>query len=104
MGTAVFTQIPYLDTSVLITRDQLSLIRMDYDVVNRGSVVVIALYTSRAKRNANMSSSARRGSRSVSSFTEALPCIPDLDSAVFTSRCKPLPLTVEGYRSHVPLM
>lgn len=47
MGTAVFTQIPYLYASILIAGYQFSLIRMYHDIVDGRAVVVVALYASR---------------------------------------------------------
>lgn len=79
MCAAVFAEVPNLDTAALIARDQLALIWMNDNVVHRRAMVVIALNT--------------RCSR-----------IPNLDGAIFASRCKPLAFAVERDRRDIARM
>lgn len=70
MRALVLPQIPNPYVAPSIARNQLPLIRMNDDVVNRGAMQIIALDTARAR-------------------------IPDLHRAVLGARHHPLPLAVE---------
>jgi hypothetical protein len=76
MTTLILAQIPYSNIAAPITADQLSLIRMDNDIIDRNAMRIVALHVARA-------------------------CIPDLDRAVFTGGYHPFPLAVEGYACYV---
>jgi len=71
VGTVVLGQIPYSDTSRPVATDNLTLIRVDYDIIRRAAMVIASL---------NRSS----------------PCLPDLDSAVFGASNHPFSLAVKS--------
>lgn len=79
MRAVVLGQIPHANASRPIATDDLSLVRVNYNIICRAPMVVTAL----------------DGSRS---------CLPDLDSSVFGAADHPLPLTVESNASDVPCM
>ena len=72
MGAFVLAQVPNSNVSTAVTRNQLPLVGVNDDVVDRNLVVVITLYAS-------------------------CPRIPDLYSAIFGARNHPLALAMEGY-------
>lgn len=53
MSTAVLPKIPNLHASILVTRYQFALIRMDHDIVDRRAVIVVALYAGRPRTAAS---------------------------------------------------
>ena len=71
MGTVVLGQVPHSDTSRPVATDNLTLIRVDYDIVRRAAMFIASL------------------DRSSS-------CLPDLDSAVFGASDHPFSLTMKS--------
>ena len=71
MRTAISSKIPNLDRAGLIARDELSLIRMEGEIVDGGGMSVVAL---------------RRGGANV----------PDFDRSVFGARDEPFRFGVPG--------
>ena len=77
MRALVLAQIPYSDVTAAIARDELPLVRMNNDVIDRMAVVVIAL--------------DNRG-----------PRVPDLDSAILGAGHHPLALAVKSDAGDIP--
>lgn len=76
MRASVLGQIPQSDASGAVAANDLSLIRVDDNVVRRGAVVVAALDSSGAG-------------------------FPDLDCAVLRACNHPLALAMEGHTGHI---
>ena len=76
MSTLVLAQVPDTDVPPSVAADQLPLVWVDDDIVDRNSMRVVALDT---------------GGTSI----------PDLDRAVFGARDHPFALTVEGHAGDV---
>jgi hypothetical protein len=79
MWTLILAQIPDSYIASSVTADQLSLIRVDYNIIDRDTMTVIAL---------NISSTS----------------IPYLDSAVLGACDHPFPFTVESNACHIVRM
>ena len=76
MRALVLAQVPDADCTGAVAADKLALVRVDDDVIDGGTVVVVAL-------------------------DRAGPDVPDLDRAVLGARDHPLALAVEGDGGHV---
>ena len=76
MSAFILTEIPDANISTTVTRNQLPLIRVDNDVIDRNLVIVIALYA-------------------------ACSCVPDLYGAIFRAGDHPFTLTVKGNTGNV---
>ncbi len=76
MGAFVLAEVPNSNISTAVTRNQLPLVRVDDDIIDRNFVIIIALYAS-------------------------CPCIPDLDSAILGASNHPFALAMEGYACDV---
>lgn len=75
----VLAQIPDAYAPAAVTADNLALVRVNYDVVRGGAVVVTPLY-------------------------RTAPRLPDLDGSVLGARHHPLALAMEGYPGDVARM
>lgn len=76
MGAGILGKVPDADVSRSVAADNLALIRVYHDVVDRAAVGVAPLDISRA-------------------------CLPDFDSAILRARDHPLALTVERHACNV---
>lgn len=72
MGTIVLSQIPHPDTSRPVATNNLTLIRVDYDIVRWAAMVIASLNC-------------------------ASPSFPYFDSAIFGASNHPFPLAVKGH-------
>ena len=79
MGTFVLSEVPDSDVAAAVTADELSLIRMDHDVVYGAAMRVVSLYSTSTG-------------------------LPDLNGTILRTSDHPFTLTVKSDTSHIPSM
>lgn len=76
MGAFVLTQVPNSNISTSVAANELSLVGMDHNIIDRNAVSIIALHVS-------------------------APCVPNLDCTILGGRDEPLRFAMESYTGDI---